>query len=102
MPNTDTVQTSAQTTQQGDSAQQCITISFKIDPDSLSRYTDEYIAQLWHISQANPAPFGDRDACNFAEKVARECVRRFVTSIQPELWVHQGRHVASLQKGGAQ
>lgn len=36
------------------------TITFEVDGDELECHTDEYLAQLWHIAQANPAPFGDR------------------------------------------
>ncbi|WOI43763.1 hypothetical protein [Acidovorax sp. BLS4] len=75
------------------SAHVCTKITFEINRDNLAGYTDEYLAQLWHISQANPAPFGDRAACEFAEHVARECVRRFVSGVPLALWNHQGRHV---------
>lgn len=69
------------------------TVTFNIDTDSLSSVTDSYLATLWHISQANNAPFGDKDACELAEKVGREIIRRFVTAQPPELWGHQGCHV---------
>ncbi len=71
------------------------TITFTIDADNLRTYTDEYIAQLWHISQANPAPYGDADACEFAEHVGREIVRRWLAETPPTLWTHQGRHIAA-------
>lgn len=74
-------------------ADACTTITFQVNPDNLTSYTDEYIAQLWHISQANPAAFGDADACNLAERLAREIVRRYVSEQPPALWTHQGRHV---------
>lgn len=73
------------------------TITFEVNSDSLDRYNDEYLAQLWHISQANPAPFGDRAACEFAEAVGHEIIRRYVSSQPPSLWAHQGRHVAAKQ-----
>lgn len=83
------------------------TITFEVHAD-LERYTDQHLAALWHISQANPAPFGDKVACDFAEHVAREIIRRFLASTPPELWVHQGRHIrrpsqsaSDEQKGGA-
>ena len=71
------------------------TITFEVCGDDLARYNDSHIAQLWHISQANPAPFGDHAACNFAEQVGREIVRRWLKDTPPELWVHQGRHALS-------
>lgn len=67
-------------------------ITFQIDADKLPHYTDAYLAQLWHIAQANPAPFGDAQACEFAEQVGREIVRRWLATTPPELWHHQGRH----------
>lgn len=81
------------------------TIKFAVDTDNLGHVTDAYIAQLWHIAQANPAPFGDRNACEFAEAVGREIVRRWLTSTPPELWTHQGRHVQqaiNIQAGAQQ
>lgn len=76
------------------SAGACTRITFEVDPRNLEGYTDEYIVQLWHIGQANPAPFGDVAACDFAERVGREIIRRFVTSQPPSLWSYSGRHVA--------
>ncbi len=76
------------------------TITFEVDADSLTRFDDEYIAQLWHISQANPAPFGDVTACDFAEHVGREIVRRWLADTPPQLWTHQGRHITTQQTDG--
>lgn len=70
------------------------TITFEIDDDKLTGYTDEYIAQLWHIGQANPASFGDVQACTLVEFLGREIVRRWLAETPPELWAHQGRHIA--------
>lgn len=70
-----------------------ITITFEVDPDHLGSCTDEYLAQLWHVGQANPAPFGNAIACDFAERVGREVIRRWLTSVGPALWTHQARHV---------
>lgn len=68
-------------------------ITFEIDGDNLGHFNDTYLAQLWHIGQANPAPFGDRQACDFAEQVGREIIRRWVGAEGPALWTHQARHV---------
>lgn len=76
------------------------TITFEVDTDRLSSFNDEYIAQLWHVSQANPAPFGDADACEFAEYVGREIVRRWLAATPPQLWTHQGRHITAQQPAG--
>lgn len=76
-------------------------------PENLTGFTDVYLVSLWHLSQINPAPFGDEDACRFAEKVGREIIRRFIAEVGPELWAHQVAHVnlaAVLRdevKGGA-
>lgn len=69
------------------------TITFTVDANRLGHYTDAYIAQLWHIAQANPAPYGDAAACEFAERVGREIVRRWVSAQGVELWTHQGVHM---------
>lgn len=62
-------------------------------PNDLSGVTETYLVALWHLSQINPAPFGDLEACRFAESVGREIIRRFVTEVGPELWAVQGAHV---------
>lgn len=72
-----------------------ITITFELDSDRLGSYTDAYLAQLWHIGQANPAPYGDAAACDFAECVGREVIRRWLASVGPELWTHQACHVTT-------
>lgn len=74
------------------------TITFEVDADCLESFSDTYIAQLWHVSQANPAPFGDAVACNFAECVGREIIRRWLNGMPPELWAHQARHVHSAAR----
>jgi len=73
-------------------------IRFEVDSNDLEHWDDQYLAQLWHIAQANPAPFGDAEACNFAERVGREIIRRFVSSIRPELWHHQASHAAQARR----
>lgn len=71
-------------------------IAFDLDSDRLPHYTDEHLAQLWHIAQANPAPYGDRDACRFAEGVGREIVRRWLAAAPVALWTHQAAHLVTL------
>jgi hypothetical protein len=70
-------------------------ISIAFDLDKLGSYTDEYLAQLWHVCQANPAGFGDREACRTAEVVRFEIVRRWLKTAPVELYAHQGSHVAT-------
>ena len=71
-------------------------ISFDVDTDRLPHYSGEHVAQLWHVAQANPAPFGDRDACHFAELVGREIVRRWLAAAPVALWTHQAAHLVPL------
>jgi len=65
-------------------------ISIEIDTDNLFHQTDEHVAQLWHVTQANPAPYGDLEAGQLAEYVGREIIRRWLADQAPALWVHQG------------
>jgi hypothetical protein len=69
-------------------------ITIEFDTASLSSYTDEFLAQLWHVGQANPAPITDRYAGEIAENIGREIIRRWLERAQPALWHHQGRHAA--------
>lgn len=64
-------------------------ITFDIDADQLASVTDSHLAALWHISQANPAPYGDRDACELARAVGVEIVRRWLNATPPEMYAHQ-------------
>lgn len=79
-----------------------VSITFEVSTDYLPNYTDAYIAQLWHVAQANPAPFGDLSACRFAEHLAREIVRRWLAQTPPDLWHHQGEHVAVKDRESSQ
>ena len=68
-------------------------ITIEIDTDRLGSITDTYLAQLWHVGQANPAPGSDPDAGHLAETIGREIIRRWLTSpgAGPELYAHQGK-----------
>lgn len=63
----------------------------EIDVAQLRSYTAAHLAALWHVTQINPAPHGDRAAGDLAEKVGREIIRRWLRASEPELWHHQGR-----------
>lgn len=68
-----------------------ITITF--ETDALATYTDQHLATLWHVAQANPIDGFDSPGPGLlAEKIGREIIRRFVSRIPPELWKHQGHH----------
>lgn len=79
-----------------------ITIEIDTEVGALDNYTDEYIAMLWNVAQANPAPISDIAAGETAEAVGREIIRRFVLRTGPPLWHHQGNHAYwhILQKRG--
>ena len=69
-----------------------IAIVIEVDDGRLSGYEDAYLATLWHVAQANPAPFGDRVAGELVERIGREIIRRRLGTTRPELWHHQGLH----------
>ena len=75
-------------------------ISFEVNSEDLASVDDTRLAQFWHIAQANPAPFGDPQACEFAELVGREIIRRWVCAASPALWTHQARHVQQARNMG--
>ncbi len=66
-----------------------IRVTFDINTDGLSTVTDGHLAALWHVSQANPAQHGDRDAGELARAVGVEIVRRWLALTGPELFAHQ-------------
>lgn len=71
-----------------------ITVTF--DTDSLQGYTDQHLAVLWHVAQANPEDgFQSCEPGKLAEKIGREIIRRFLAQTPPELWSHQGGHFYS-------
>lgn len=67
-------------------------IVIEIDTARLGGYTDSHLATLWHVAQANPAPLEDRDAGELVERIGREIIRRWLKTVEPELWHHQGEH----------
>lgn len=70
-----------------------VAVTVEFDLGQLEGYTDSYLALLWHVCQANPAEFGDRAACEAAEMLKLEIVRRRLKVAPVELHNHQGRHV---------
>jgi hypothetical protein len=65
-------------------------IAIEFDEGQLGSYTDERIALLWHVAQANPVAHGDRQASELVEKLTWEIVRRWLGTVPPELYHHQG------------
>ncbi len=74
------------------------TITVNFDLDQLARYTDEYLALLYHVCQANPAEFGDRDACEVAEVVRLEIVHRWIAAAPVSLYHHLGAHPGNKER----
>ena len=74
-------------------------ITIEIDDAKLSGYADEFLAVCWHAAHHNPAPFGDAMACDLAEHIGREIIRRWLAGVKPERWHHQGRHHAQKWLG---
>ncbi|MGY0197691.1 hypothetical protein ACWA7J_21715 [Leptothrix sp. BB-4] len=66
-----------------------IRVTFDINPETLGSVTDSHLAGLWHVSQANPAPHGDRQAGELAMLISVEIVRRWLSTTGPELFAHQ-------------
>lgn len=70
-----------------------VAITIEFDTDELRSYTDERLAALWHVAQANPADgFRDRAAGEVAMKVGWEIIRRWLRSVPPEMYHHQQHH----------
>ncbi|WP_405925472.1 hypothetical protein [Streptomyces sp. NBC_00035] len=67
------------------------TISIEIDPSNLTRVPASHLAMLWHVVQANPAPYDDQQAGELAAKVGHEIIRRWLASTEPEMHHHQDR-----------
>lgn len=64
------------------------TVTFEIDTDHLRSVDDQYLAQLWHIAQANNAPHGDRAAGELVAHVGAEIIRRWILCVDPALYNH--------------
>ena len=83
-------------------------ITIEFNSNALSGYDDSYLALLWHVGQHNPAPLEDKAAGELVERIGREIVRRWLRTVEPELWHHQGRHhywatltaIAKYEPGG--
>lgn len=72
-----------------------VAITIEVDTDSLSNTTDEHLLHLWHVAQANPAAYGDKEAVKLAESLRHEIVRRWIDSQTPGIWNFQGHeHLA--------
>lgn len=69
------------------------TVTIEIDTSDLTRWTDEHLAALWHVAQANPADgYASPEPGRLAEAIGREIIRRFLANTPPALYHHQGHH----------
>lgn len=66
-------------------------ITIEIDEDRLEACTDQHLALCWQVAQSNPAEEGDPIAGELVERIGREIIRRWLRTVEPELWRHQGR-----------
>lgn len=73
------------------------TTDVDLAPHALASYTDEFLAYLWHAAQFNSAPIEDDQAGWVTEQVGREIIRRWLASVPPSLWKHQGRDAVAEQ-----
>lgn len=67
-------------------------ITVEIDVDKLGNYTDGFLAFAWHLAQHNPAQHGDFYAGELVQKIGWEITRRWIASVQPEMYRHQATH----------
>jgi hypothetical protein len=68
-----------------------LTIPVQVDLTNLHRESAARLALLWHVAQANPAPYGDETAGEVVAKISFEIVRRWLASTEPEMFHHQSR-----------
>jgi hypothetical protein len=73
-------------------------ITIEFDDGELTRCTDERLAMLWHVAQANPADgFENKAPGEIAERIGREIIRRWLRHAPIEMYHHQGRHYSWKQ-----
>lgn len=86
-----------------------VAITIEFDVNKLSTYTDEFLATLWHVAQANPADgFATSEPGEIAQKIGWEIIRRWLRGVDPEMYRHQQQHycwdqlrkLASYKPGG--
>jgi hypothetical protein len=65
------------------------TITFEIDTEALDGFTDEHIASLWHLAQANPAPLGNKDAGHLSGRIGFEIIKRWLKTAPVAMYRHQ-------------
>lgn len=69
-----------------------VTVSIVIDTDRLRSVTDEYLADAWHVAQANPADISDVPAADLASSIGYEIIRRWLREHPGDMYHHQQNH----------
>lgn len=70
-----------------------VSITIEFDTSALGGYTDETLAMLWHVAQANPADgFDSEEPGDIAMAVGWEIIRRWLRDQPPAMFSHQQRH----------
>lgn len=68
-------------------------ITIEIDTAALTTYSDTFLATAWHVAQANPADmFASEKPGKLVERVGWEIIRRWLGTVPPEMYHHQGNH----------
>ncbi len=65
-------------------------ITIEVDDEGLQHKTDDYLAQCWHVAQANPADPYSAGPGELVETIGREIIRRWLSKVPAELYRHQG------------
>lgn len=86
-----------------------VTVPIEIDSAEIARYSDQHLALLWHVAQANPAPYGDWRAAELVKDIGSEIIRRWLGKIPAEMYHHQSAdhakairmRTATYRPGGA-
>jgi len=76
-----------------------VSITVQINTSDLCRLSDEHIAMLWSVAQANPAKDYDREAGEIVSTIGFEIIHRWLRQNPPPLYNHQARdHYWSILK----
>lgn len=75
------------------------TVSIEIDPERLGGYSDQHLALLWRVAQANPAPYGDQTAAELVKGLGWEIIRRWLKGAPEEMYHHQADAPAAAVRG---
>lgn len=64
-------------------------ITIEFDVEVLQTYTDEFLAQLWHLAQMNQVPHGDLNAGELVSKIGAEIIRRWLRNAPVAFYRHK-------------